>query len=54
MKKLISTISILIIMGGCLYNMLRAAGVRPLKGIIAWQKTVNMHAIIQRGITKGK
>ena len=49
MKKLILTLSILTAIGSALY----AQNVRFVRsGIITWQKTVNMYAIIQRGINK--
>ncbi|MDB5140317.1 MAG: hypothetical protein JWR12_2233 [Mucilaginibacter sp.] len=49
MKKLILTISILTIMSSSMY----AQNVRFVRsGIITYQKTVNMYAIIQRGINK--
>src|SRR5665213_940367 len=49
MKKLIVTISILTVINSALY----AQNVRFVRsGIITYQKTVNMYAIIQRGIDK--
>ena len=49
MKKLILTLSILNFIGSALH----AQNVRFVRsGIITWQKTVNMYAIIQRGIDK--
>jgi GLPGLI family protein len=49
MKKLILTLSILAVVGHSVY----AQNVRFVRsGIITWQKTVNMYAIIQRGIDK--
>ncbi len=49
MKKLIVTLSILTAVSGVLH----AQNVRFVRsGIITWQKTVNMYAIIQRGIDK--
>jgi len=49
MKKLILTLNIIVAISSALY----AQNVRFVRsGIITWQKTVNMYAIIQRGIDK--